>query len=141
MPAIADGTGGEIAQGVVDLIKEWEIQPAKIAGMCFDTTASNTGVWNGACTKIEEALGHKMLHVPCCHHVAELHSKHVAINVGRPTKGAEDQLFKKFSESWNKIVETGIDLENLNKLDLDNCSALVKTEAKKTLDYLTDCLR
>ena len=141
VPPILDGTGAEIAEGVLSLLEEWDIASNKIAGMCFDTMASNTGVWNGACIKIEEAIGHKLLYVPCRHHVAELHSKHVAIKVGRPTKGVEDQLFKKFGESWNDMLDQGIDLEGLNRLDLENCSSLLKAEAEKTLVYLSGCLR
>ena len=105
MPAIASGSGSEIAEGVLDLLAEWGVTKDHIVGMSFDTTASNTGACNGACVILEEALECKMLFLPCRRHVSELHIKHVAEAVGRPTKGAEDVLFRRFSEAWNKILE------------------------------------
>ena len=69
VPATASGTGEEIAQGVLKLLDEWGIGAEHIAGLSFDTTASNTGAWNGACVLLEKALECKILYLPCCHHM------------------------------------------------------------------------
>jgi len=43
----------------------------QIRGPIFDTTASNTGLKNGACTFIEHSLDHEMAWVAFRHHVIE----------------------------------------------------------------------
>ena len=140
VPAVQSGTGEEIAEGVLEVLEEWGLGSSQIAGLSFDTTASNTGAWNGACVILEERLECKLLYLACRRHIHELHIKHVSVNVGRPTKGSEDTLFKKFNGAWNTILDKGIDYGRLRKLDLDNCSSFVKAESEKTLQYLQECL-
>lgn len=40
--------------------------------MCFDTTATNTGVQDGTFFLLEKKLNKKLLHLAYRHHVAEL---------------------------------------------------------------------
>ena len=108
--------------------------------MSFDTTATNTGAYSGACVKLEEELGRQLLYLACRHHCLELHIKHVALNVGRPTKGNEDALFKRFRESWNVIMKNGVDQEKLVKLDYLNVPRVVAREGEKSLLFLSKCL-
>ena len=108
--------------------------------MSFDTTASNTGVFSGACVSLEEELGKQLLYLACRHHCLELHIKHVALNVGRPTKGNEDALFKRFRESWNDIMEAGVDQEKLVKLDYSCVPEIIVREGEKALIFLSKCL-
>ena len=111
-------------------------------GLSFDTTAVNTGQWKGACVRLEEEMGMKMLWLPCRHHVAEVVIKTVSVEVGRPTKGDEDILFKRFrDEGWNLLLKDGVDMEKLVKLDRDNVSALVGSAAEETLSYLLKLLQ
>ena len=42
-PLVSDGTGLVCSQTVVDTISHWNITTSIIIGMCWDTTASNTG--------------------------------------------------------------------------------------------------
>ena len=86
-------------------------------------------------------LGEKVLNLACRRHINELHVKHVSNAVGRPTKGNEDVLFKRFREDWNNLAEEGkISLENLAKFDFENCSSFVESQARKALIYLSRCL-
>ncbi|KNE88383.1 hypothetical protein PSTG_18217 [Puccinia striiformis f. sp. tritici PST-78] len=55
VPVLENSTGISQAEAVCDSIEEWGIGD-KIVGMCFDTTASNTGRMKGACTLIEKQL-------------------------------------------------------------------------------------
>ena len=66
--------------------------------------------------------------------------KHVAQSVGRPTKGNEDQLFRRFRDAWNDINTEGVEIGDLVKFDYDNCPSFVAIEARKTLGFLTQCL-
>ena len=47
VPKLAAGTGVLTGQAVYDAAKEWDLVD-NIIGMCFDTTASNTGLKEGA---------------------------------------------------------------------------------------------
>jgi len=48
-----------------------------IKGLCFDTTASNTGTKGGVCIRLEKEIGRKFLNLACRHHVAEIMLEHV----------------------------------------------------------------
>ena len=52
-PLIARGTGLICAQTLVDTLSEWNIPGSTVIGMCWDTTASNTGCNKGAATLLE----------------------------------------------------------------------------------------
>lgn len=71
MPALFEGTGEAQAIAVCQTIKEWKLQD-KIKGMCFDTTATNTGVNKGACTLIEKDSKKPLLNLACRHHIPEI---------------------------------------------------------------------
>jgi len=45
-----------ITAAVVQCLKEWDIED-RVAALCFDTTASNTGHRQGACVLIEQHYG------------------------------------------------------------------------------------
>ena len=47
-----------------------------IVGICFDTTASNTGNKKGEATLIKIELKRPLLWLACCHNHNELHIKH-----------------------------------------------------------------
>ena len=90
VPRIEGGSGEEITQGIISVLNQWGISGDHILAMSFDTSASNTGAWNGACVKLEVVLKKQVLYLACRHHISELHIKHVATTVGRPTKGNEE---------------------------------------------------
>ena len=138
VPSVPDGTGEQVAESILEIFKEWGVTAEHVIVMSFDTTASNTGIRAGACIRLESELGKKLLYLACRHHVDELHIKHVASHVGRPTKGNEDQLFKRFRDSWN-VIDDG-DLQNLARFDFENCSAFVSKEARNALIFLSQCL-
>ena len=51
--ALEEGSGRMQQEGVQDLMVEWGAWD-NLMGLVYDTTASNTGVWNGAVTLIEK---------------------------------------------------------------------------------------
>lgn len=58
------GTGAAQASATFELLKLWEVS-SEIIGMSFDTTASNTGSTNGACTLLEQRLQRNLLYFAC----------------------------------------------------------------------------
>lgn len=72
--------------------------------MCFDTTVSNTGRTNGACTLLEAVIGRKLLWLACRHHMFEvLLSEAFGVCLG-PSTGPEILFFKRFRVSWSELV-------------------------------------
>ena len=80
VPAIPTGSGADQQATLTELIESWGIKE-QLVGMGFDTTASNTGSWSGACVLFEKSLGHAILWLACRRHINELHIKHVALKV------------------------------------------------------------
>ena len=70
----ATSTGRAQFEGAKDLIKSWDLKNS-VTGLVFDTTASNSGVEQGACTRVDEWLGRPVLWLACRHHVGELIAK------------------------------------------------------------------
>lgn len=74
-----------------------------IVGMCFDTTASNTGVLNGACVLLEQKIGRPLLALACRHHIFEIILGAVfSIKLG-PTTGPAYTIFSRFQKEWKQI--------------------------------------
>ena len=71
---IPAATGQDQATAVFQTVQKWGIEE-NIQALCFDTTASNTGRINGACTKLEEMFERDLLYLPCKHHICEFNVK------------------------------------------------------------------
>ena len=115
-------TGEQICAGVMSLLAKIEVT-SNVIGMSFDTTASNTGQQQGACARLELALGKALLWLACRRHVMALHIKHVASAVakqvsGRKSTGPDNVLFNKLKQNWPDLLSK-IDLQKLNKLKWD----------------------
>jgi len=68
VPTVSAITGEVQAAAVVNALKQWGIE-ARVAAMCFDTTASNTGHRQGAWVLIEQLLSKDLLYLACRHHL------------------------------------------------------------------------
>lgn len=79
--------------------------------MWCDTTASNTGRFNGACALLEQKLERELLLFACRHHVYELVLKAVfETKIKQVTSGPDIALFKKFRDSWENIDSDTIEV-------------------------------
>jgi len=54
------------------LLTEWGISD-KIVAVCFETTASNSGRFNGLLVLLEHLLERSLFYLPCRHHICELY--------------------------------------------------------------------
>ena len=105
VPKLASGSGRAAADAVYEHIKSWKCE-SMVIGMCFDTTASNTGRLNGACTLLEVALVRNLLWMACRHHMLEvLLSDAFNVCLG-PSTGPEILFFKRFREKWPELNHT-----------------------------------
>ena len=93
VPTIPDGTGLSQARATMTALQEWGADEC-VVGLCYDTTASNTGRMRGAVTRLEEMLGRKLMRLECRHHVLELVIGAVSSVLFGPTSGPNDRKFE-----------------------------------------------
>ncbi|KAG0717858.1 hypothetical protein GWK47_053608 [Chionoecetes opilio] len=99
VPVSADGTGQAVAETVLKLVRESSLE-GNIIGMAFDTTAANTGMVQGACTRIERALEKPLVWLACRHHILEVVLKDVFEACMGPSSGPNIALFKRLQNRW-----------------------------------------
>ena len=68
---ITDGKAEPTANTISNVVKEWGLVE-RIAALCFDTTATNSGSKGGVCLRLQQIFGHDILHLACRHHVLEI---------------------------------------------------------------------
>ena len=71
IPKTNSGKGEEQASAVCHHLSESELTNYVI-GLCFDTTASNTGIHSGACANIQRQLNKNLFHFTSRHHIMEI---------------------------------------------------------------------
>lgn len=113
VPKIEKGTGALQAEVIYLSLEEWMIID-RVKGMCFDTTSTNTGMAQGACTLLEKKIGRPLLWLACRHHVLELIVAAVYTKLMKEVSSGPDiLLFKKFKKSWSTIdsaqIQSGMD--------------------------------
>lgn len=111
VPKIESSSGKDQAKAISNALFDWNLND-KVQIMCCDTTASNTGRFNGACALLEQKLETELLFFACRHHVYELVLKTVFETKLKEVANSPDiQLFKKFRDSWKNINSTMIELQ------------------------------
>jgi len=139
VPEIPDSTGSSQEFAVSNLLSAWQVE-TNVTGLVFDTTASNTGQWHGACTLLETYLGKAVLWLACHHHISELHIKHVVEVITGDSTEPGMKLFKHLAKSW-PILQPSIDYNKLNKFDWDECSTWMKEQAEVVLLWAVEKLK
>jgi len=71
IPEVSAGTRLEISSAVFDTLESWALLD-KTQSFVFDTTASNNGRYNGACTLLENKLDRDIIFFGCRHHIFEI---------------------------------------------------------------------
>lgn len=102
VPEIPTSSGEDQAMSVYQAVEKWGIND-KIQALCCDTTASNTGRVNGACTNLEKLFNRDLLYLPCRHHIFELVLRSCFDSLMDATSGPDMALFKRFRDNWAKI--------------------------------------
>jgi hypothetical protein len=66
-----------MGQSVFELVQEWPGVEEHLAGLCFDTTASNTGIHTGAITVIQQSFNRRLIFLASRHHMFEIYAASV----------------------------------------------------------------
>ncbi|GBO45895.1 hypothetical protein AVEN_30463-1 [Araneus ventricosus] len=102
VPRPDNSTGKEQAQAVWKAILDNPEDKVKI--LCYDSAASNTGRFNGACAPLEQKFDREMLFISCRHRLYELVLKAVfEVKVKKVTTSPDIPLFKKLKDNWKNI--------------------------------------
>lgn len=96
---IPSGTGLAQAKATFQLLTIWEVV-GDIVGMCFDTTASNTGSRNGACVLLEQLMKRHLLYFACRHHMHEIIIGEIYSVLLGSSRGPNISLFERFQQCW-----------------------------------------
>ena len=73
IPKLQMSSGELMGNTVVQTLQDWKDVPDWLAGLCFDTTSSTTGVHTGAIKVIQQAFDkRRLLFLACRHHIFEL---------------------------------------------------------------------
>jgi hypothetical protein len=96
---IQSGTGEAQASACLHAMDDWQLKKV-VRGLVFDTTSSNTGLYSGACTLIEEAVDYPLVWIGCRHHIFEVMLSNVFKAVLEPTGGPDVKLFTRFQKQW-----------------------------------------
>ena len=135
VPAITSGKGQYQADAVFEALQKWNITD-RVQAFCFDTTASNTGRFQGACVLLEQKLERDILYLPCRHHIYEIILKTVFDNIVGQSFGPGILIFKDFREEWatmDKLKFTPGISDEYVKEKLSNITDL--------LDFSMKCLK
>lgn len=136
VPKLKNSSGTEQAEAVSKALTDWDLRD-KVQIMCCDTTASNTGPFNGACILLEQKLERELILFACRHHVYELVLKTIfETKMHQVTSGPSIAFFKNFKDNW----------KNINQSNFQTNTAMVKkyfteTEIEELLQFFSAELR
>ncbi|ESN96879.1 hypothetical protein HELRODRAFT_178679 [Helobdella robusta] len=103
VPKLESGTGERQATAVHECLLEWNLEES-VKALVFDTTASNTGKKNGACTLLQQKLWRNVLHIACRHHISEIILEHAfSACMSSNTSGPKIALFLRLRNEFNSI--------------------------------------
>ena len=92
-PKLKSAAGHHQVEGVLGLLEDWEVTE-RVFSVCCDSTAAQTGKYNGAMTLLSQHLDQPIVWFVCRIHVIELHAKHAMLSLSGPTSAPYDPLFK-----------------------------------------------
>ena len=96
---VGRGTGEMVSRAADEALTQWGCRE-DVSAMSFDTTAANTGLKNGACVLLEQKLGHRLLWLPCRHHILEVVCGDVFKMLFGATSGPSPKIFTDFRTRW-----------------------------------------
>ena len=140
-PATNDSTGKNVAAVVLKEAEEAGVID-NVIGFGFDTTASNTGMVQGACIRMEKSLGRSMLWLACRHHIHEVVLKDVFCECLGSSNAPEVAIFKRLKSQWQFVDPT-------KKETVETCNELIEFFAANStacqlkddmLSFLKECL-
>ena len=103
---ITDGKAEPTANTISNVVKEWGLVE-RIAALCFDTTATNSGSKGGVCLRLQQIFGQDLLHLACRHHILEILLESVFSKlIPEVSRGPEISIFQLFKAFWPCVDTT-----------------------------------
>ena len=114
-------TGAEReAYAIFSSVLDYKVKKDTVCGFIFDTTALNSGLFNGVVVRLQALMGCSMMQLACRHHILELvcgascslvyHDKSKNGKKGgkkeKGTESPEEPLFKAFAANWKKVDQS-----------------------------------
>lgn len=128
------GTGSLMGNAVVDILRQWTGVPEWLAGLCFDTTSSNTGIHNGAITVIQKAFDKRLLFLACRHHILEIVAT-AAFDIFFVSSGPTIPIFGRFKEHWPLI-----NASDYSPICKDTAGFALRDDEKRWLRHNSECV-
>ena len=128
VPSLVDDDGNVTSSGLAqfegakELVRVWDLSKS-LNGLVFDTTASNSGVHQGACKRMEEWFGRPVFYFACRHHIGEVMAKDSWYELFEEDLSPDNAFFVEFKRKWSELDTTP-----------DIATKMLNTEKK----YLTD---
>lgn len=130
VPEVTSGKGVTEAEAVEEILKDWKLEN-DVVGMCYDTTFSNSGIYAGACTILEQKLNRTLYGFACRHHVYELIPAAIYDHLFGPSNGPIIPLFQRFQKAW-----PGINRKNFKSaLDDPELASFIKPFQHEVLSF------
>ncbi len=86
-PCMENGKGQTMCDTLLEMLDQWQIEFKTILGTSWDTTASNSGKFQGAAFLLERVIGEQRLALACRHHIGERHITHANTEVRGESSG------------------------------------------------------
>ena len=125
IPKIPNGKGPVMANMVNEFVDKWPGVDRCLAALCFDTTASNTGIHTGAITELQRVHPSRLLFLACRHHMLEIVAAAV-FDIFFTSSGPDIRLFARFKEFWPSIDQNVCQAIDS---DSDGVGALTQSES------------
>ncbi|XP_044578931.1 uncharacterized protein LOC123261403 [Cotesia glomerata] len=135
-PILSDGTGESQASAIFETLIEWDLCD-NVKAMCFDTTSSNTGCFNGACALLEDKIGRDLLYLACRHHTSELMLRNVAEVAWPVTNSPNVPIFKRLRDNWEKIDKSAYEIGTEDK----DIALILNQRKDNILDFIENQLK
>lgn len=99
---IRNGTGKTMAEKVYEIGTDWCVLDSTVS-LIFDTTSSNTGILQGAATRLEVMINRKLFWLACRHHILELVVAAAWKSMFGDDQSSDHLRFKELQEKWNSL--------------------------------------
>ncbi|XP_044575164.1 uncharacterized protein LOC123258973 [Cotesia glomerata] len=124
------------ASAIFETLIQWDLCD-NVKAMCFDTTSSNTGYFNGACALLEDKIGRDLLYLACRHHTSELMLRNVAEVAWPVTNSPNVPIFKRLRDNWEKIDKSAYEIGTEDK----DIALILNQRKDDILDFIENQLK
>ena len=119
------------------MLEEWSIEQ-RCVGMSFDTTASNTGKFAGACILLEALRGHSLLWTSGRHHMLEVILEDVfKVIFGLGSSPKVDYFFDILKSKWPTLNLSCLDLDKSDHTNLEPVDVYKRKAKESSITVVT----